>query len=905
MRRPAIFFCLAALLGGPWARATLTVSSTWSGSGGNSSLSTSGNWIDNTAPATGGAAALIFGTGATSTAVNVGSSFSSYGLSFTGGSYSLTGGSGATLGIDAGGITAGSSASLDSTVGLQLTANQTWDVSSTLTVGSTITGSFALTKTDTGTLNLSGNNSFSGGFTLSGGVLQVGNNGALGSGTVTLNGGALAAVGPSTTTITLPNNITLGNNVVLNGSSATTKLQFNSTVTTNLASTVIQLVSNDNPVVFTGALTGQTAGLTDVFKNANSSTTPSGIAVLGGSSTNLAEIDASNTSVVFLNPGALPSTKVQATAGGYVSVGDGFNTSTSYSPSTLLNLITDKGNFTGYFGFDTVPGSPTNTFSGTIDLTNFTNAGFFGLGSLTEAVIADSAVIKPPSSGTNAGVLQLTAAGGGTLTVSAPLLSSNGISSVIIGNSTNSNASGTVLLANSGDNYSGGTSIQSGSLLAGDNGALGTGTISTTVGSSYPLLAAATPGITLGNSFNLLGNGLVVGVDGAHNGLTLTGPIAGTGILGVHDTTTLSNNNTVAGIIVDQGASLNLATDAPASATGTFNVQWGSVAFTSAGAAAVIGTLSGTTSGSITFAPAVGATLTINQTSDATYYGTINQASVDFSGSIVKSGGSRLFLDGTDVYSGSTTISEGTLIADTANAFGTSTIVLDGGKLGVASGVTLTNPISFTANGGKLGGLGTIAPTAGITIGSNIIIAPGSNSGNGPGKLTFGTGGLTLASGGTIHWQIQSVGTGLSTDAGTLFDTIVVNGPVNVSATSGSPFFIKPTSLDSSGNAALVGDFNSNTAYSWLLLSASGGISSFDPSDFSFTTTSLFLNPLNGGAFSLSLGGTSDNELFLNFTPVPEPSEYLLMATGLGLIWLGYRRRKRSAARAATASARI
>jgi hypothetical protein len=54
-----------------------------------------------------------------------------------------------------------------------------------------------------------------------------------------------------------------------------------------------------------------------------------------------------------------------------------------------------------------------------------------------------------------------------------------------------------------------------------------------------------------------------------------------------------------------------------------------------------------------------------------------------------------------------------------------------------------------------------------------------------------------------------------------------------------------------------------------------------------------FLNPLGGGSFSLTLDG-ENNALFLNFTPVPEPSTYALLSLGLIGILLtagGWRRR--------------
>jgi fibronectin-binding autotransporter adhesin len=55
-----------------------------------------------------------------------------------------------------------------------------------------------------GTLILSGNNSYAGGTTISGGTLQAGSDTALGTGTLTLNGGTLSSDGPAARTVANP-----------------------------------------------------------------------------------------------------------------------------------------------------------------------------------------------------------------------------------------------------------------------------------------------------------------------------------------------------------------------------------------------------------------------------------------------------------------------------------------------------------------------------------------------------------------------------------------------------------------------------------------------------------------------------------------------------------------------------
>jgi hypothetical protein len=59
-------------------------------------------------------------------------------------------------------------------------------------------------------------------------------------------------------------------------------------------------------------------------------------------------------------------------------------------------------------------------------------------------------------------------------------------------------------------------------------------------------------------------------------------------------------------------------------------------------------------------------------------------------------------------------------------------------------------------------------------------------------------------------------------------------------------------------------------------------VSGFNASDFTINTSS-FANGMGGGNFSVSSDST---DIYLNFTPVPEPSTWMLMAGGAALVGL-------------------
>lgn len=111
-----------------------------------------------------------------------------------------------------------------------------------LSIGTAINesgGARTLTKTGAGILTLGTNNTFSGGVVLTAGTLGLGSSSALGSGALTINGGALAS---SVSARTLTNAVTVGGNFTLGGLS--NSITLNGTVDLGGATRTITLANS-------------------------------------------------------------------------------------------------------------------------------------------------------------------------------------------------------------------------------------------------------------------------------------------------------------------------------------------------------------------------------------------------------------------------------------------------------------------------------------------------------------------------------------------------------------------------------------------------------------------------------------------------------------------------------------
>ena len=249
--------------------------------------------------------------------------------------------------------------------------------------------------------------------------------------------------------------------------------------------------------------------------------------------------------------------------------------------------------------------------------------------------------------------------------------------------------------------------------------------------------------------------------------------------------------------------------------------------------------------------------LILNRSDDTNYAG-----SMTGTGDLIKSGaGTVTFSGNANTFSGGTIINAGKLLVSTSAGSGT------------GSGVVNIN------DGATFGGTGLISGALMINDGGSV--SPGAS----PGQLQVG-GGTTFAGGGRYVFEINNtVGT-----AGTNWDLLSISGSLTISATVNTPFVLDLVSLTAGNANGALANFNSANAYSWKFVTTTSGITGFSAGAFQYDP-GYFYNGLDVGHFFVSQTG---NDLYLNFTPVPEPTTWVLLSLGLSSVLLSLRRKSRA-----------
>ncbi|NDF68950.1 MAG: hypothetical protein EB143_05490, partial [Actinobacteria bacterium] len=266
-------------------------------------------------------------------------------------------------------------------------------------------------------------------------------------------------------------------------------------------------------------------------------------------------------------------------------------------------------------------------------------------------------------------------------------------------------------------------------------------------------------------------------------------------------------------------------------------------------------TISG--SGSLgTSASYSGAIAITSATSTFTYASSTSQTlsgAISGAGALVKSGTSGLTLDGTSTFTGTTTVSGGTLTVSSAGALGASgasqgTTVDSGAALYVQAAVTVPEPLTISGTGRALSGaifFGSAGTLSGaVTMAADSTIQVGYTAGTISGAIS-GAFGLTKTGQGSLTLS------GANTFSGAL---TISDGTVSVGAgsTTGS---IATTSVVVSGTL----DFNRSDGVTYSgVISGSGSLTQSGGGTLTLTGTNTYSGGTTISSGTLSVGAGSN-----------------------------------------------
>jgi autotransporter-associated beta strand protein len=483
---------------------------------------------------------------------------------------------------------------------------------------------------------------------------------------------------------------------------------------------------------------------------------------------------------------------------------------TTLSSGALLNINSTTALGTGTL---TLSGGATNdnTSAGAITLAN-NNALTLSGGSLTFLGTHDLNI--GTGTVTISGATRTVTVNAGTLTFGGGVTDAGGARQL-----TKAGPGALVLNAAAGT-WTGGSSVDAGTLIVGNNTALGTGNISLNGGTLTPTngtISLANPALLTASSTIGGANNLTFSDGFTNSGGSRTLTVNNTGTTTISGNAYLSDDNTTSGRIVTIGGTGNttisavIANNSAANTLAAHLVKTGagiltlSAANTYTGGTTISGGAlqigAGGTSGSVS---SVGITnngaLAFNRTDTFTVSSLITGT-----GSLTNAGSGILILTGANTMNGPTTISAGTIQIGAGGAAGAlvSSQIIDNGALAfnrsdaVTYGAVISGSGAVTNAGGGAVTLSANNPYSGTTkinSGELIGVTSGSCSNSAVTVAAGATNGVQLASAGS-QWTCS----GLTYNSGTACADFNLNG--FAPSTSTAPIFVN-------GNAAFNGTLN-------------------------------------------------------------------------------------------------
>jgi autotransporter-associated beta strand protein len=376
----------------------------------------------------------------------------------------------------------------------------------------------------------------------------------------------------------------------------------------------------------------------------------------------------------------------------------------------------------------------------------------------------------------------------------------------------------------------------------------------------------------------VVGGTLQVGVGGVAGSLAAGSPVS------VSSTATLAFNRSdslVYGGTVSGAGGLEQRGGGTLSLTGSHSYSGATVV--AAGTLAVgNGGTSGWISAGSPVSIAANAALAFNRSDALVYGGTFSGA-----GSLVKQGGGALTLGGSNDYAGGTTITAGSIVAQSATALGTGTVTLGAGAaVRLETGAIIANTIL---------GSGTTAGTGAIQFAGGGLERTSTEALATVAELVAGTGAAAVTLDPDFAWSARIAGTTYSD----VLDLTRTAGTIQVLQLTYDPSLLVEGQLETD---AFLGWLNGGTWVNSVVGNSTTGGSALGNqlgswASLGITPTAAFLGSWGRDTTAKTVWAVVDhNSEYAAIIPaaVPEPGSLALAALGIGLAgWAAARRRRR------------